>query len=169
MEVRQMNNPSAAADNARSYSKIMGAFGLLVLLPCLASLININFAQDWKIHFFPAAIILASVFYGAGGGLVAGLSGSLYSALFLGNPYLLVGNALLGLLTGVFYKRTGKIIPSVLLAFACQLPWLILSDYYLVHLPAVFIARLVVVLCLTNILWAALIHWSIKPLRKLLC
>ena len=44
-----MNNPSATADNVRSYSKVMGAFGLLVLLPCLLSLININFPVLGKI------------------------------------------------------------------------------------------------------------------------
>jgi hypothetical protein len=164
-----MNNITAATSNVKLSGKVISALAVLVLLPCLLSLININFAASWKIHFFPAAIILASVFYGAGGGLVAGVSGSLYSALFLGNPYLLVGNAILGLLTGVFYKRSGKIIPSVILAFACQLPWLILTDYYFVGLPAIFITRLVIVLFLTNILWAALISLSIKPLRKLLC
>jgi hypothetical protein len=164
-----MNNTTVATSNVKLSGKVISAFAILVLLPCLLSLININFAQSWKIHFFPAAIILAAVFYGAGGGLVAGLSGSLYSALFLGNPYILVGNAILGLLTGVFYKRSGKIIPSVVLAFACQLPWLILTDYYFVGLPVIFIARLVIVLGLTNILWAALISLSIKPLRKILC
>jgi hypothetical protein len=163
-----MNIPSAVTNDAGLSRKVISALALLVVLPCLASLVNIPFAENWKIHFFPAAIILAAVFYGAGGGLAAGISGSLYSALFLGNPYVLVGNALLGLLTGIFYKKSGRIIPSVLLAFACQLPWLVLTDYYFVHLPAIFIARLAIVLFLTDVLWAALISLSIKPLRKLL-
>ncbi|PKN10508.1 MAG: hypothetical protein CVU72_00985, partial [Deltaproteobacteria bacterium HGW-Deltaproteobacteria-7] len=76
---------------------------LLIVLPFLLSLININFAQSWKLHFFPAAVILAAMVFGAGGGVVAGISGSLYSAVILGNPYLILGNALFGLLTGVFY------------------------------------------------------------------
>lgn len=165
-----MNNSSINdAEGIKSYQRILVGFILLVLLPCLTSLININFAQDWKIHFFPAAIILASVFFGAGGGVIAGIAGSLYSALFLGNPYILIGNALFGLLAGIFYKKTGNIIVAVLLAFVCELPWLILSDYYLVHMPMAFIGRLVVVLLLTNILFAALIQVFIKPLRKILC
>jgi hypothetical protein len=165
-----MNDSSI--NNAQGIKSLQGlliGFALLILLPCLTSLVNINFAQDWKIHFFPAAIILASVFFGAGGGLVAGIAGSLYSALFLGNPYLIVGNALFGLLTGIFYKKMSNIIIAVLLAFACELPWLILSDYYLVHLPMAFIGRLVLVLLLTNVLFAALIQAGIKPLRKILC
>jgi hypothetical protein len=165
-----MNNSSITdAEGIKSLQGLLIGFALLILLPCLTSLVNINFAQDWKIHFFPAAIILASVFFGAGGGLVAGIAGSLYSALFLGNPYILIGNALFGLLTGIFYKKTNSIIISVLLAFVCELPWLILSDYYLVHLPMAFIGRLVVVLLLANILFAALIQTFIKPLRKILC
>jgi hypothetical protein len=168
--VKEMNNYSTNdAAGIKSFPRILAGFVLLLLLPCLTSLININFVQDWKIHFFPAAIILAAVFFGAGGGMVAGIAGSLYSALFLGNPYILVGNALFGMFAGIFYKKTGSIIIAVLLAFVCELPWLILSDYYLVHLPIAFIVKLVVVLFLTNLLWAALIHAGIKPLRKILC
>ena len=157
-----------AENGVKSYRKAISAFSFLVLLPFLLSLINITFAESWKIHFFPAAIVLAAIVFGATGGIIAGISGSLYSALFLGNPYILVGNALFGLLIAVFYKKSNKIVPSVLLAYLCELPWLILTDYYLVHLPSVFIAKLVVVLLLANILWAVLINISIKQIRKLL-
>ena len=161
------NFPLTAQSNVMSYRKAASVFTFLVLLPCLLSLINITFAQSWKLHFFPAAIILAAVFYGAKGGVVAGISGSLYSALFLGNPYIIVGNALFGLLIAVFYKKTENLILCVLLAYACELPWLILTDYYFVHLSSDFIAKLVVVLLLANILWAVLIQINIKQIRKL--
>ncbi|HCS77182.1 MAG TPA: hypothetical protein DIW05_05590, partial [Syntrophaceae bacterium] len=145
------------------------ALGLLILLPCLLSLMNVTFAQSWKIHFFPAAIFLAAVSFGPAGGLIAGVTGSLYSAFFLGNPYLMAGNAILGVMTGVFYKKTGKIIPSVMLAFVCQLPWLVASDYYLMKLSAEFIAGLALVLFLGNLLWALLIDLTMKPVKKYLC
>jgi len=156
-----------AQSNVALYRKAASVFTFLVLLPCLLSLINITFAQSWKLHFFPAAIILAAVFYGVSGGVAAGISGSLYTALFLGNPYVIAGNVLFGLLTALFYKKSENIILSVLLAYACQLPWLILTDYYFVNLPLDFIAKLVFVLLLANILWAALISISIKHIRKL--
>jgi uncharacterized membrane protein len=165
--VKIVINFSPVSCEVKPYRKAADVILLLIILPCLLSLINLNFAQNWKIHFFSAAIILAAVVFGAGGGLLAGLTGSLYSALFLGNPYILVGNALFGLLAGVFYKKTGKIIPAVLLAYLGQLPWLILSDYYFVHLPAIFIAKLAIVLFLTNAFWAALIHLSLNPIKKL--
>lgn len=164
-----MANSSVTITGLKSHRRAALAFGLLVLLPCLLSLINVTFAGNWKIHFFPAAIFLAALSFGPAGGLIAGVTGSLYSAFFLANPYLLAGNALLGFLTGVFFRRTGRMVPAAMLAFACQLPWLIISDYYFVDLPAVFIAKLAVVLCLGNLLWALLIDLAMKPVKKYLC
>jgi hypothetical protein len=164
-----MINPSLSAPGVLSRRRIAQAFGLLVLLPCILSLINVTFAESWKLHFFPAAIFLAAISFGPAGGLAAGVTGSLYSAVFIGNPYLLAGNAILGLMTGVIFRKTSKIIPSVLIAFACQLPWLIVSDYYWMGLSAGFIARLVVVLFLGNLLWALLIAMGMKQVRKYLC
>jgi uncharacterized membrane protein len=161
------NYPVTVESNVRFYRKAITVFLLLALLPCLLSLINITFAGSWKIHFFSAAIILAAIVFGPIGGIIAGISGSLYTALFLGNPYIIVGNALFGMLAAMFYKKTDKIVLSVLLAYLCELPWLILTDYYLVHLSADFIAKLVMVLLLGNLLWATLIKLSLKPIRKL--
>lgn len=144
-------------------------FFLLIVFPFMLSLINLEFAQQWKVHFFPAAIILAALIFGATGGLAAGIAGSLYSAFLLGNPYLMLGNAILGFCTGIFYSKTDKLILSVFLAFICQLPWLVVSDYYFMHLSGEFILRLVVVLFLADILWAALISIMNKPLHKHLC
>ncbi len=164
-----MMNSSISVTGLKSHRRVALAFGLLVLLPCLLSLIHITFAQSWKIHFFPAAIFLAAISFGPAGGLVAGVTGSLYSALWLGNPYLLAGNVILGWMTGVFFSKSLKIIPSVMLAFACQLPWLIVSDYYFMQMTAAFIAKLILVLFLGNLTWALLIHLSRNPIKKYLC
>ena len=164
-----MQNPTISATGVASFRRAATAFGLLVFLPCLLSLINVTFAQSWKIHFFPAAVFLAAVGFGPAGGLIAGITGSLYSAVALGKPWLIAGNALLGFLTGFFFRRTSKIILSVLLAFAVQLPWLILSDYYFAGLSPLFIAKLVMVLFLGNLLWALLISLGMKPIKKYLC
>lgn len=159
--------PTFIQSNAKYYRKAISIFFVLILLPLSLSLINITFAESWKIHFFPAAVILAAVIFGLPGGIIAGISGSLYTALFLGNPYVIVGNALFGAMAALFYKKTGKIVLAAFLAYLFQLPWLILTDYYLVNLSADFITRLVVVLLLGNIFWAALIQLNIVPLKKL--
>lgn len=164
-----MQNFTLSVRGIQSFRRVAVAFCLLVILPCILSLINVTFAQSWKIHFFPAAIILAAISFGPAGGLVAGITGSLYSAILLGNPWLIAGNALMGFLTGVFFRKTLKIIPSVMLAFACQLPWLIVSDYYFAGLSPVFIAKLVIVLLLGNLMWALLISLGMKPIKKYLC
>ena len=101
-----INSSTAAVNSIKLYRRTAIAFVLLVFLPFMLSLINLTFAQSWKVHFFPAAIILAALIFGAAGGFVAGIAGSLYSAFLLGNPYLIIGNALFGLLTGIFYKKT---------------------------------------------------------------
>ncbi len=56
-----------------------------------------------------------------------------------------------------------------LLAFACQLPWLVVTDFYGAGLPAVFIAKLALVLFLGNLLWALLLHLAFGPVKKYLC
>ena len=162
-----LDKPTVIQSNAKYYRKAISIFFLLILLPLSLSLINITFAESWKIHFFPAALILAAVIFGLPGGIIAGISGSLYTALFLGNPYVIVGNALFGAMCALLYIKTGKIVLSVFLAYLIQLPWLILTDYYLVNLSADFIARLVVVLLLGNLLWSTLIYLNIRPLKKL--
>lgn len=164
-----MQNPTMTITGVNPYRRAAMAVGLLIILPWLLSLINLTFAQSWKLHFFPAAIFLAAVSFGPVGGLVAGVTGSLYSAVFLGNPYLLAGNAILGVMTGLFFRKTARMVPSVLLAFACQLPWLMFSDYYFMGMSVEFIAKLVVVLLIGNLFWALLIHLSMKPIRKYLC
>jgi uncharacterized membrane protein len=164
-----MTESSTTVNGVRFYRRAVIALTLLIFLPFVLSLINLTFAQSWKVHFFPAAIILASMIFGAAGGFAAGIAGSFYSAVLLGNPYLVVGNALFGILKGIFYKKTNKIILAVLLAFLCEIPWLIISDYYFMHLSVQFIAKLIVVLFWADIFWAALIQLFNKPLREYLC
>lgn len=164
-----MMNSSTAAGADNVYRKAAVAFTLLIVSPFILSMLNMTFAGMWKIHFFPAAIILAALVFGAAGGLVAGVAGSLYSAVLLGNPYLIAGNALFGFMTGVFYRKTNNIILSVLLAFLCELPWLVITDYYFMNLSAQFIMRLTVVLFLADILWAVLVRLFNNPLRRCLC
>jgi uncharacterized membrane protein len=164
-----MTDSSTTVNGVRLYRRVTVTLTLLIFLPFVLSLMHLTFAQSWKVHFFPAAVILAAMIFGATGGLVAGIAGSLYSAVLLGNPYLIVGNALFGMLTGVFYEKTNKMMLSVLLALICELPWLVVTDYYFMKLSAEFIMKLIVVLFLADMFWAALIQLLDKPLRKYLC
>jgi len=148
--------------------KSVSLFLFLLALPNLLSVINISTPWGFKIHFFQLAIFIAAAIYGPRGGLLSGLLGSLYSGILMNNPYLVVGNALLGFLVGFFVRYKIHTLIAVLSAFIIQLPWLILTDHYLVHLPVNFIVPLVIALLISNTLWAIIAHFSTKPIKSLI-
>jgi len=101
-----------------------------------------------SIHFMQLPIILTGLAAGAVPGASVGLLGSLVMAFRLptANPYIIVGNAILGLFTGFFYShiknwKARPIIPqlaSVLAAYLIQAPYVYFTDVYLVSMhPAV--------------------------------
>jgi uncharacterized membrane protein YeiH len=72
-----------------------------------------------KCKIFPAAIILAALVFGTEGGLIADVAGSVYSALLLGNPYIIAGIA------DSFnheYEPQGKPWTLILQQAACIIP-----------------------------------------------
>ena len=117
-------------------------------------MINLGTIYGFKIHSFQLAIFIAAMIYGKKGGALAGLFGSIYSAFIMNNPYIILGNIILGFFVGLFYTKTKKIFLSVILAFIVQLFWLIPSDYYFIQLSVSFIKYLVISLFLSDLVWA---------------
>ncbi|MDD5177811.1 MAG: ECF transporter S component [Candidatus Nanoarchaeia archaeon] len=136
----------------------------LIFLPNLLGLINIPTVFGFKIHFFQLAIFIAALLYGPKAGLLSGLIGSLNSAIVMNNPYIIVGNAILGFFFGLFLRKGLKTIYAVLLAFLIQIPWLVLTDYFLLGLSVSFILTLLIALLISNIVWAVIVNYSKKPL-----
>jgi len=147
--------------------RTVSMFIVLLVIPNILGMLNIS-TSFGKLHFFQLAIILAALIYGPVGGFMSGITGSIYSGIIMSNPYIIVGNAILGLFAGIFIRYGFKTITAVMLAFLIQLPWLILTDYYLVHLPWTFIKGLIIALFITNALWAYVAHHSYKPMRRFL-
>ena len=141
---------------------------ILMLLPNLLGTLHLATPWGFKIHFFQYAIFLAAFTFGPIGGLLTGFAGSFHTAYVMTNPYVLVGNALLGLSTGYFFKRGHSYLRSALLGFCVQIPWLVATDYFLMNLPASFIGGLLFALTLTNILWAVPAGMSAGPLKRYL-
>jgi len=91
-------------------------------------------------------IILTGLSLGSWLGGLTGFIGAAVMAfrLRLPNPYILLGNAILGFLTGWFYSRIKKmrgrpVIPqflSVLGAILVQLPYIYVTDVYLMPMPS---------------------------------
>ena len=68
----------------------------LVFVPNLLGMINISTPFGFKLHFFQLAVIIAAMVYGPMGGLLSGMFGSVYSAMMMNNPYIVVGNVIPG-------------------------------------------------------------------------
>lgn len=152
--------------NVKWNYKTITLFLFLMILPNLLGLINLNTVWGFKIHFFQIAVFIAALIYGPKGGLLSGLVGSLYSAFVMSNPYIVIGNAILGFFVGLFVRYNLNTIIAVMLAYSIQLPWLIITDYYLVNLPISFILRLILALAISNMIWAIVAHYTVKPIKE---
>ncbi|MCK9195347.1 MAG: ECF transporter S component [Syntrophales bacterium] len=146
--------------------KTVSAMLLLVFLPNVLSIVNLTIPGGLKIHTFQAAIFLAASLLGPLGGLLSGVIGSLFSALTLSNPYLMIGNGILGFFAGWFLRRGIRPLFAVWIAFCLQLLWLIPADYYLAGLSQSFIQNLVLILFLSNTLWAVVAARLSEPLKR---
>jgi uncharacterized membrane protein len=146
--------------------KTLGAMMLLVFLPNILSMVNLTIPGGLKIHTFQVAIFLAASLLGPMGGLLSGVVGSLFSALALSNPYLMIGNGILGFFAGLFLRRGIRPLFAVWMAFCLQLFWLIPADYFLAGLSQSFIQNLILVLFLSNTLWAVVAARLSGPLKR---
>lgn len=154
--------------NVKWNYRTISFFAILLLLPNLLGMINLNTVFGFKIHFFQVAVFMAALLYGPKGGLLSGLVGSMYSAFAMNNPYILVGNAILGFFVGIFVRYGINTILAVLLAYIIQLPWLMATDFYLIHMPMQILLNLVFALLISDIVWAAVAHYSAKQVKSLL-
>lgn len=84
--------------------KSISLFVFLAIFPNVLGLFHTTLFGV-KIHFFQYLIFLAAVIYGPLGGAIAGASGSLYTAALLNNPYIIIGNIMLGSLVGLFFQK----------------------------------------------------------------
>ena len=120
-----------------------------------------------KIHFFQYLIFLTAMIYGPVGGLISGALGSAYTAFALNNPYIIIGNIILGTLFGLFIRLKWNVILAVLTAYIIQLPWLIYTDIYLVNMPINIVKGIVIALFVSNILWATVAGLTWKKVKSL--
>ncbi|PIN86597.1 hypothetical protein COV19_03700 [Candidatus Woesearchaeota archaeon CG10_big_fil_rev_8_21_14_0_10_44_13] len=150
--------------NYRSIAMLL----FLVMLPNLLGMMNMGTIYGFKIHFFQIAIFIAALVYGPMGGMLSGLAGSAYSAYAMSNPYIVAGNMILGFFAGLFARYGLNTVLAVVLAYMMQLPWLLVTDYYIMHLPVAFITSLVIALATSNMVWAVAAHYTAKPIARIL-
>jgi len=121
-----------------------------------------------RIHFFQYLIFLAAIIYGPLGGLVSGAFGSIWTVAALNNPYIAIGNMILGFFVGFLIRLKWNIILAVLTAYLIQLPWLWITDIYLAHMPINVVKGAVVALFISNIIWAAIAGLTYEKIKELL-
>ena len=143
-------------------SVLMLAF--LGFFPNVLGMVVLQTPFGFKFHFFQVLVFLAALAYGKWGGAVAGVTGSLFTAVALGNPFIVVGNGLLGFFTGLFAKRTNPVF-AVTAAFLIQLPWLYFTDL-LVGMPEAAVQGVAVGLFFSNLVWAAVAWLLFKRIGK---
>ncbi|MBD3355490.1 hypothetical protein GF361_05955 [Candidatus Woesearchaeota archaeon] len=119
-----------------------------------------------RIHFFQYLIFLAAFIFGPVGGVLSGGVGSLYTAVALGNPYIAIGNVILGGFAGLFMKKIG-IMPSVMLAYTVQLPWLWLTDVYLAGMSIKHVNMIVIALLVSNLICGAAVKLTARRIKRL--
>lgn len=132
-------------------------FVLLVAVTEILSTINLPTIYGFKIHLFQIAVFSGAIIFGPLIGAFIGGAGSIYSGILMHNPYLILGNILLGFFVGLFNKKGLHPVVSVLLSLLVQLPWLIISDKYFMHMPNLVLEKLVVALVITDILWVYIV------------
>lgn len=130
--------------------KGIALFSFLVLLPNLCGLIVLPNVFGLKIHFFQYFIFIAAILFGPFGGAISGTFGSAFVAMSMGNPYILVGNAILGFFTGLLAKRLG-VMKAVAIAYFIQLPWLLFSDIVLAGMPPAIVQSIAISLLFSNL------------------
>ncbi len=141
-------------------------FSFLAIFPNVLGLFHTT-VFGVRVHFFQYLIFLAALIYGPVGGIISGAFGSIWTAAALNNPYVLVGNVILGGLFGLFIRLRWNLIIAALAAYLIQMPWLWLTDVYLAGMPVKAVNAIVIALFFSDLLWAAFAGLSSRFVKKL--
>ena len=139
---------------------------ILGILPNLIGAINLPTVWGFKIHLFQYVVFISAALYGPVGGLISGGLGSTYTALMLGNPYIIIGNIILGSLTGILFRKGFDLILSVIVAYLIQIPFLWISDVYLVKMPSQIVIKIIIALLISNLFWAVMAKRSYPKIKE---
>jgi uncharacterized membrane protein len=134
----------------------------------------------FSIHLIQLPIILSGLAAGQYVGGLVGFVGTFVMAFTLQvpNPYILLGNALLGILTGLIYSRLNDSslsphvarIASVVVAYAIQTPYVWVTDVYLMGMPPLVVQTILVKLLLEDVISAVVstMVLSLGPVRAMI-
>ncbi len=146
--------------------KAVAVLVLLAVLPNIFGMANLNTVFGFKLHSFQYMVFVAGAIYGPIGGAIAGGFGSLFSAVAMGNPYIVIGNIILGIVAGVLIRKGVGIVPAAMAGFAVQIPWIWVTDVYLMKMPVAIVTGIIFTLLLSNLIWATAAKFTFKKIAK---
>lgn len=148
-------------------TKRIAFLAAMAALANLLGLVKVSFGPI-TIHMLQLPIILTGLAMGAWSGGIVGFVGAIVGAFTLPrpNPYIILGNAILGFLTGLLYSRLRgmKAIPlvpqslAVLAAFLLQAPYVYVTDVYLMAIPPAIVQIIMVTLFIEDIISLLISH-----------
>jgi len=139
------------------YSTRFAAFtAIMSALAVVLSALSVPFVFGLRIHFFQVAIMLAGVIAGPISGLVAGGIGGVYVATLMSDPTIVIGNALLGLFTGLFVRKMRPALAGIVAWVVIQAPWNYLTGTYILHVPAFVMQTILVTLTIEDVICAVI-------------
>lgn len=120
------------------------------------------------LHLIQLPIVFAGLAAGPVAGGLVGFFGAFVMAFTLTkpNPYIIGGNVILGFLTGALYSRMRQlssrpVIPqviSVVFAYMLQMPYVYVTDVYLMGMPYPVVAGIIGVLLVEDLISALISH-----------
>lgn len=139
---------------------------ILAILPNLIGTINLPTVWGFKIHLFQYVVFISAALYGPVGGIISGGMGSIYTAMMLSNPYIIIGNIILGSITGILFRKGFNLIFAVLIAYLVQIPFLWISDIYWAGMPAALVKKVIIALLISNLFWAVTAKLSYPKIKE---
>jgi LytS/YehU family sensor histidine kinase len=137
-------------------SRFVASTAILTAVAVALSALSVPFVFGVRIHFFQVAIMLAGVIGGPLSGLVAGSVAGLYTAALMSNPTIILGNALLGLFTGILVRKMRPVLAGILAWVLIQAPWLYLSETYILNVPGSVMQTILITLTVEDIICAVI-------------
>jgi riboflavin transporter FmnP len=137
-------------------SRFVAFTAIMAAVAVVVSALSVPFVFGLRIHFFQVAIMLAAMVGGPVSGLVAGSVGGVYVSVLRSDPTIVVGNALLGLFTGLFVRKMRPVLAGVPAWVLIQAPWLYLTGTFILNVPGVVMQTILITLTVEDIICAAI-------------
>ena len=146
---------SCGASITMKYSSRFVAFTAIVTaIAVVLSALSVPFVFGLRIHFFQVAIMLAGIVGGPISGLIAGGVGGIYVSALRSDPTIIVGNAFLGLFTGIFVRKIRPAMAGISAWVLIQAPWLYLTGTYILNVPGFVMQTILLTLTVEDVICA---------------